>query len=348
MARIAVVSKYFGYNIGGAELSVLEMMKQEMAKGHQVVALSGADLKTYGAHEHRLTLPENLERHQMRLPIDIMRFRFFEYYANKSRVRSAVNRLGKIDRLYTYGLYAPAAINAFGGPCTYLVRDEYGLGWNRNYYQGMRRALQAAYHAVEWPLRKRWRRELLQAMRKSRLIANSQFIAAEMRRLVPEADVAVIYSKVDARTLRSEYQRYSDSISPRGIVAIGDNVLKGGDLVRKVAKMVPDQPFYLFDRRYRAPEVHDNLMLMPWKTPGQVYAHAKLVMVPSRWQDAYPRVVLEARILGIPVVASARGGIPEAVDFDERCLIHDIEAAAGWAGRIKQFLGSRAACPTGN
>jgi len=44
------------------------------------------------------------------------------------------------------------------------------------------------------------------------------------------------------------------------------------------------------------------------------YAYADLFVLPAIWQEPMPNVVLEAMASGVPVVASKRGGIPEAVD----------------------------------
>lgn len=40
---------------------------------------------------------------------------------------------------------------------------------------------------------------------------------------------------------------------------------------------------------------------------------AKLVVVPSRWEEPFGRVALEALSYGVPVVASSQGGLPEIV-----------------------------------
>ncbi|MBT3928011.1 MAG: glycosyltransferase [Rhodospirillaceae bacterium] len=45
----------------------------------------------------------------------------------------------------------------------------------------------------------------------------------------------------------------------------------------------------------------------------QFYATARLLLAPSVWEEAYGRVVPEAQISGIPVLASDRGGLPQAV-----------------------------------
>ncbi len=43
------------------------------------------------------------------------------------------------------------------------------------------------------------------------------------------------------------------------------------------------------------------------------YKTAKILLVPSLWEEAWGRVVTEAHVSGIPVLASDRGGLPESV-----------------------------------
>ena len=44
-----------------------------------------------------------------------------------------------------------------------------------------------------------------------------------------------------------------------------------------------------------------------------VYARARLLLVPSQWEEAWGRVVSEAQASGIPAIASDIGGLPESV-----------------------------------
>ena len=43
------------------------------------------------------------------------------------------------------------------------------------------------------------------------------------------------------------------------------------------------------------------------------YGRARLLLIPSQWQEAWGRVASEAQINGIPVVGSDIGGLPEAI-----------------------------------
>ncbi len=338
MARIAVFSKYFGYNVGGAERSVVELLKAEEQKGHKIVALVAINIKGFGGQVERLPLPASWEVREISLPRDFVRFRFVDYFLNKMSVKALAEALKDTDILYSYGSLAPALINSYQGKSVYLVRDEYGLGWNVNYYKGLRGVLQSLYFASEFPLKFLWRLELSRAIRRSRLIANSQFVANELNKLSPLANVEIIYSHVNRDALAEDYEKAGRRFSPlRGVVVIGDNVLKGGDVVRKVASKMSTVQFYIFDRKYTKETRVGNIAFMPWMSPGEVYLHASVVMVPSRWEEAFPRAVLEAQVLDISVVASARGGIPEAID-DKGKLISDVDDIDSWIQKLSSCL----------
>jgi len=339
MARIAVFSKYFGYNVGGAERSMLSVMRDLEAEGHEIVAFLNRDPKHYGAKQRKFDLPPSWSVRWFSLPTDWTRFRFIEYLLNYRTLKKIAGSMGGIDTLYAYGHMSPAVLLGFRGKRVYLVRDEYGLGWNRNYYRGVRAALQYAYFMLEAPFRRKWMHDLQRVAASSELIANSRFIAEALNALVPGKEVRVILPEIDVRSLKSEYEKASlEGALKRGVVAVGDNVLKGGDIVRRVAGSMPDRQFYLFDRKYAGPSVSGNLACMPWQpSSGALYRHAEVVMVPSRYEEAYGRVVVEAQALGIPVVASRRGGIPEAMQ-DRSMLVDDIEDVDDWVRKIRECV----------
>ena len=157
MARIAVFSKYFGYDVGGAERSVIELMKSLERSGNQIVAVVPENVSGFGAKSHRLPLPSTWEVRKISLRCCLTRFRFIDYFLNKPEIERAATLIRDASVLYAYGMLAPAMINSYHGETVYLVRDEYGLGWNVNYYKGVRRFIQEIYHASEAPLRKIWK-----------------------------------------------------------------------------------------------------------------------------------------------------------------------------------------------
>ena len=70
------------------------------------------------------------------------------------------------------------------------------------------------------------------------------------------------------------------------------------------------------DLRSRAAALGDRVRLLPF-TPraevAEVYRQADVVVVPSRWAEPFALTVMEGMASGVPVVASAVGGIPEVM-----------------------------------
>jgi glycogen(starch) synthase len=63
--------------------------------------------------------------------------------------------------------------------------------------------------------------------------------------------------------------------------------------------------------------VADAVELLGWVTPERlpaVLAEAAVVLMPSRWEEAFGLVALQGMQVGRPVVASAVGGLPEVVE----------------------------------
>lgn len=46
---------------------------------------------------------------------------------------------------------------------------------------------------------------------------------------------------------------------------------------------------------------------------GPLYRSHRLLLVPSTVEDAFPRVIVEAALHGVPSIGTDRGGIPEAI-----------------------------------
>src|SRR3546814_12765482 len=82
---------------------------------------------------------------------------------------------------------------------------------------------------------------------------------------------------------------------------------------------------------------HSNLRLQQrTHDMREVYRRTHTLLVPSQWEEAWGRVATEAQFSGIPVLASDRGGLPEAVGPGGRVLPHDAPAAV-WAAALREY-----------
>jgi glycosyltransferase involved in cell wall biosynthesis len=60
-------------------------------------------------------------------------------------------------------------------------------------------------------------------------------------------------------------------------------------------------------------------------------------VVPSKWHENYPYVVLQAFAAGKPVVGSNRGGIPELVVDGDRGILYEAEKPSELAGAMRDL-----------
>jgi len=114
--------------------------------------------------------------------------------------------------------------------------------------------------------------------------------------------------------------------NPSGAVATFVNPLpaKGLDIVLHLAASRPDIPFELVESWPLRPAEEQSLAarLAPLANVTltrrgadmrAVYGRSRLLLAPSRWIESWGRVASEAQISGLPVIATRRGGLPEAV-----------------------------------
>lgn len=67
-----------------------------------------------------------------------------------------------------------------------------------------------------------------------------------------------------------------------------------------------------------------------------VYGRTRILLAPSKWEEAWGRVASEAHCSGIPVLGSTRGGLPEAIGKGGVTLDHDAPAD-DWARELKRL-----------
>jgi len=122
---------------------------------------------------------------------------------------------------------------------------------------------------------------------------------------------------------------------------------KGLDVVLQLAAARPDVPFALqrcwrippagLRRLHQATRPLGNVEIRPVSArPADVYGDARVLLAPSVYPEAWGRVAREAQTSGIPVIAAARGGLPEAVG-EGGLLVGPQPRADGWLAAFERL-----------
>jgi glycosyltransferase involved in cell wall biosynthesis len=137
---------------------------------------------------------------------------------------------------------------------------------------------------------------------------------------------------------------------PDGYVTmINPHRVKGVDTFFEIARRLPAEKFLLLEswklndaalaslqpQLTQAPNV---LFVRRVSDMRSIYRQTKLLIVPSIWEEGFGMVAIEAQSCRIPVIASARGGLPESVG-DGGILIQDFRNAGAWVEAIGEVLG---------
>ncbi len=92
-----------------------------------------------------------------------------------------------------------------------------------------------------------------------------------------------------------------------------------------------------------APRISFLGVVPPEKMPQLIANHA-LVLMPSRWQEPFGLVALEASQMGRPVIASRVGGIPEIIEDGVTGLLFEKGDVAGLTQALHSLLEDSAKC----
>jgi glycosyltransferase involved in cell wall biosynthesis len=166
----------------------------------------------------------------------------------------------------------------------------------------------------------------------SLVIANSHYVRRVIRKLLG-LEAAVVYPFTDLDRYRSEGGAHDH------VLFVKPQYVKGLPIALEIARRMPDTRFLVAGRpRGRARRAFGglpNVELCGWiQDMRAVYARTRVLLGPSIWPEPFGRVFVEAGAGGIPSVASARGGIPEAVG-DGGLLVEDLFDIDRWIEALR-------------
>ncbi|RRI01155.1 glycosyltransferase [Mesorhizobium tamadayense] len=174
-------------------------------------------------------------------------------------------------------------------------------------------------------------------------IANSEFTARTYKREFG-IDSTVIPPTINPAA-------YSTQTTGEHVTFINPYEEKGFELAVRVAAACPEIPFLFVeswkledDHRARIAETiasFSNIKLEnrtdDMKT---LYGRTRILLAPSKWEEAWGRVASEAHCSGIPVVGSRRGGLPEAIGSGGIVLDYDAPLE-DWVAAVRRLWNDR-------
>lgn len=337
MKKIIAFSKYIFYGVGGAEKSMYEILKDKNNQGFDIELIGIKDPKNFNSSMYEMKFLQEWKKSHLTLNFQFKRFFYLEYCLNKSNIVNFFKKLDANAEVYAYGFYAAAAAIGFSGKTTIYLRSESDLGINDNYYSGIKRILKFVYYILEYPFYLVYLKDLKLSYAKSNLIFNSVWMSKECSNRFGYKGI-VVYPTVDVKSLKENFSKNKD-VENKGIVFIGDAEVKGLSIVKSIAKIMQNEKFIIFNRNVIEKRIDDNITYMPWSTDSSYpYKFAKLLIVPSIWNEAFGRVSIEAQALGIPVIVSNRGGLPETVGFNMDFIVVNNLDSKEWVKKIEKVL----------
>jgi glycosyltransferase involved in cell wall biosynthesis len=335
--KVFAFGKFLLFQVGGAEKSTHKILEKKRKSGARITMIGFSRTKDFGAQQLKTKTPDFQIKPLTHMTL-IKRFSYLEYFLNRAKLREFFSELEPDHEMITYGTYAPICALSYRGQVCIYPRCEYDLGIVNNYFFGTRRILKVLYTFIELPFILLFRSDLRRASRlpRVRLVTNSCYMKDRTQTLLGVTKVEVEYPQIEVKELRNALQQI-ESPPKKGVVFVGDNHLKGLNIVLSIAAKIPEETFYIFCREPLKPS-SANVVFEPWKAPYHVYTRAKLVIVPSQWEEAYGRVAREAYLLGIPLLVSERGGLPETVEHNTSHLVSEYKDVETWVYRIKSVL----------
>ncbi len=148
------------------------------------------------------------------------------------------------------------------------------------------------------------------------VIANSDFTAERLRQAYG-LDCPVVLPLVDPRY-------YVTETHPERVLFVNTVPRKGLEIAFALAERRPDlqfdfvvswilNPAQLAEIEARARKAGNIRLHPPTNDMRPLYARARLLLIPSLWEECWGRVATEAHMNGIPVLGSDRGGLPQAI-----------------------------------
>jgi glycosyltransferase involved in cell wall biosynthesis len=158
----------------------------------------------------------------------------------------------------------------------------------------------------------------------------------------PSKRVQVIYSLADPEQIKPAFNGNQGCY-----VAFAGRVSheKGIDTLLKASQRLPDVPFKIagkYDNSYlnlvqHAPTNVEFMGQLDREALNAFYADARMIVVPSKWYEGLPMVIIEAMLSGRPVICSDIGGLSEIVEDNSTGLLFRPDSADDFVQKVRRL-----------
>lgn len=331
--KIIVFDKFLGYQVGGAQSSIHLLLENLMKDSQHQWELLGCNVKkSFSAQKYRL---ENWQVKRLEIK-EISKWPYFEYWLNKGRIKKFIKKQ-KGDLLITQGKWGAIAARYFQGKTIYFIRDEYHFNQVPIFQKSLKKILKKIYLFSQFFFLNSFFRDNKMAMKRSLVIANSSYMSKYLDNLF-SIKSEFIYTFMDIKSLTKEDIKFGEN--ERYITSIGSELIKGIDIVKKIAKAMPEHKFMIVGRNFSEPRWEGNILYQPWSNNYfELYKKIKIWLVANIIHKAIPRVGrvgAEAMALGIPAISSQTNNVKDYLP--DRLYISDREDISLWKEKILEVL----------
>jgi glycosyltransferase involved in cell wall biosynthesis len=326
--RVLYISDFFLPDIGGVEVISGQLLSALKRKGHQFVVATSHQL---------LNLPDQTDYDG----IEVHRFEFRRSLSSRDlkSMKGIVERLGALKRGFQPDLvHIAAGANAFfhertrsihPAPTLVTLHEIFGPG------TALDGVIGRMFTSADW------------------IVASSAAVLDNLRRALPQA---TDHSSLILNALEMP------ALAPAPLVLDPPRLLCVGRLVREKGFDVAIRAMKAIVARFHSARmiiagdgiarleleqlarqlgISDAIKFLGWVAPagiGALINTSSIVVMPSRWQEPFGLVALQAAQMGRPIVATRQGGLPEIVLDGETGLLVNANDSDGVANAVTWLL----------
>lgn len=147
-------------------------------------------------------------------------------------------------------------------------------------------------------------------------------------------------------------ENYQTQSTREKVLFVCPHPLKGVEIALQLAESNPQIDFIFLESWPLDPILRKHYIIrakksgnIEWhsrqKDMKQFYSQARIVLMPSVWEECWGRIITEAQASGIPALASNIGGLPESV-ADGGILVNPASDISIWSSELRKMMNDNA------